>query len=89
MNNAETCEGPIYIVLNIADVPFLDSAGLGAVVFARQHVSQRDGRIAILAPAAHVRRLLTVARLTQMIPVFDDEDTAVTSVRNDENPAQS
>jgi anti-anti-sigma factor len=82
----EGYEGAVCIVLNLADAPFLDSAGLGAVVLAHQRASERGGRVAVLAPVAHVRRLLTVARLTQMIPVYDDEDSAVSSVQNDENP---
>jgi len=85
----EACEGTPFLLLNVADVPFLDSAGLGAIVLAYQRVLEREGEMALLAPSSHVRRLLTVARLTQKIPIFEDEKTAVASLRRRESPSEA
>lgn len=73
-------EGPVFVVVNLKGVPFLDSAGLGAIVFARECLSQRGGELGLLAPTPHVRRLLTVARLNETIPIYDDEETAVAAI---------
>lgn len=84
-----TNDAPAFLLLNVADVPFLDSAGLGAVVLAYQRVTERGGRIGILSPVAHLRRLLTVARLSQMIPVFDDEERATAALGPGADPKRA
>lgn len=73
-------EGCVFCVVNLENVPLLDSAGLGAIVFAQECLSRRGGKLGILAPVPHVRRLLTVARLNETIPLYDDEETAIDEI---------
>ncbi len=68
------------VVIQLRKVPFLDSEGLGAIVRVRQAVAQRGGRIALAGAGDNIRRLLTVAKLTEILPTYDQEAEAVAAV---------
>jgi stage II sporulation protein AA (anti-sigma F factor antagonist) len=65
------------LVLSLGGLTFLDSAGLGAVIVAQQRIARQGGRTALASVAPHIHRALTVARLTAVLPLYPDEETAV------------
>ena len=69
-----------FLVLNLRELSFLDSQGLGAVVAAQQAITKRGGKMAISDPTPNVHRLLTVAKLTTILPVYADDETAVAAL---------
>lgn len=64
------------IALDLTDVSFIDSSGLGAVVGALKHVRERGGTFAVIAPAGgSLTRLLTLTGLDQIVsPLGRRED---------------
>ena len=68
------------LVLQLRRVPYLDSEGLGAIVRTRQAVVQRGGRFALAGAGENIRRLLGVAKLTEILPNYDQEADAVAAV---------
>ena len=68
------------VVIQLKSVPFLDSEGLGAIVRTRQAVVQRGGRLALAGARENIRRLLTVAKLTEVLPNYDQEAEAIAAV---------
>ena len=73
------------VVIQLRKVPFLDSEGLGAIVRVRQAVAQRGGRFALAGAGDNIRRLLTVAKLTEFLPNYDQEAEAVAAVADAQN----
>ena len=67
---------PLF-VLNMREVSYLDSQGLGALIQARQDIANRAGSIVVADPAPNVRRLFTVARITELVPMYDSESAAI------------
>ena len=61
------------ILLNLKNVSYLDSAGLGEVVGAYATVTNAGGNIKLLHPQAKVHDLLTVTKLYTVFATFDDE----------------
>jgi anti-sigma B factor antagonist len=72
-------QGQRKIVLNLADVPYLDSAGLGEVVRAYTTVSRQGGSLKLLNLTKRITDLLAITKLLTVFETFDSEDEAVRS----------
>ena len=58
-----------HVVLDMADVSFIDSVGLAAVVAARRRLDANGGTLSVRRPSPHVCKLLEITGLTRVIPV--------------------
>lgn len=70
-----------HLVLVLADVPFVDSSGLGAILGRYKSVRQRGGRIVVVAPQPPVQKAFQVAGLLKLIELSDSEKRALDHVR--------
>ncbi len=70
------------LVVNLAEVSFLDSTGLGVLVGVWHRVEASGGRLAVAAPSGQVRRALNTAGLTKVLSVYDLEADAVQACRH-------
>src|SRR5437867_10164276 len=71
--------GRICLVLDLADVPYIDSSGLGAIAHAYTSAWRRGGELKLLNVRHRNRQLLTVTKLITVFDVFESEDDAVRS----------
>lgn len=71
--------GARKIVLDLAGVSFLDSAGLGELIACKKKTVQSGGDIRLLRPTGKVRDMLVMLSLTRIFQIFDDESTALAS----------
>ena len=69
------------IVVNLADVSYMDSSGLGALVSAFATVSRQGGTLKLLNLTKRLQDLLVITKLLNVFDCFDDEETAVASFR--------
>ena len=67
------------ILLNLADVTYIDSAGLGELTAAYMSVKNRGGELKILNLTKRVRDLMQITKLLTVFDVYDDEKTAIAS----------
>ena len=72
-------EGKKKIVLNLADVNYIDSSGLGELVSAYTAVKNAGGELKLLNLTSKVRDLLVITKLVTVFDVKDDEASAVSS----------
>ncbi len=72
-------KGSKNIVLNLADVNYIDSSGLGELVSAYTAVKNADGELKLLNLTSKVRDLLVITKLVTVFDVKDDEASAVAS----------
>ncbi|MHA6765641.1 STAS domain-containing protein [Streptacidiphilus sp. PAMC 29251] len=70
-------QGRRYIVLDLAQVPFMDSSGLNSVLRARSEMARHEGRLLLAAPATAVRRLLDLTGISLTSPLYDTTDLAL------------
>jgi anti-sigma B factor antagonist len=77
--NSLVNQGQRKIVLNLAGVPYLDSAGLGEVVRAYTTVSRQGGSLKLLNLTKRFTDLLSITKLLTVFDTFDSEDEAVRS----------
>lgn len=71
--------GAKKIVLNLGDVTYIDSSGLGELVSAYTAVKNAGGELKLLNLTSKVRDLLVITKLVTVFDVKDDEASAVAS----------
>jgi anti-sigma B factor antagonist len=69
----------MMIVLNLADVDYIDSSGIGELVSGFSAVKGRNGDLKLLYLTKKVRDLLQITKLYTVFDVFSDEGTALRS----------
>ena len=69
------------IILNLADVDYIDSSGIGELVSAFTGVRNRGGTLKLLQLTKKVHDLLQLTKLFTVFDVYSDENTAVRSFR--------
>lgn len=67
------------IVLNLRDVPYIDSAGLGQLVASYGSVKRAGGSMKLLNVNSRNHDLLSITRLVTIFESFDTEAEAVQS----------
>lgn len=65
------------LVVNLAGVSFIDSAGTGVLVGVWHRVLAADGVLALAAPSRQARGILRISGLAEVLPVYDSEAEAV------------
>lgn len=57
------------VVIDLTGVDFLDSTGLGSLVWARKRMRRDGGDILVTCPQPTVRRVLEISGVTRIVPV--------------------
>ena len=72
-------KGHKKILLNLGDVSYIDSSGIGELVSAFTTVRNQGGELKLLNLTKKVHDLLQITKLYTVFDVKDDEATAVSS----------
>ncbi len=70
-------EGASLLVVDLSDVPFMDSSALGALVGALRRMRERDGELRVLLPQTTARRIFEVTALDQVLATYDSVEDAL------------
>ena len=74
-------KGNKKVLLNLGDVNYIDSSGLGAMVSGYTTLTSQGGQLKLLSLTKKVQDLLQVTKLLTVFEVFDDEAAALKSFR--------
>jgi anti-sigma B factor antagonist len=69
------------IVLNLRDLTYLDSGGMGTLIEVFASAQKAGGRVKLANLSKHTREVLHIAKLIAVFEVFPDELAAVASFR--------
>ena len=69
------------LVLNLADVDYIDSSGIGELVSAYTAVKNRGGELKLLHLTKKVHDLLQLTKLYTVFDVYTDESSALRSFK--------
>ncbi len=67
------------LLLNLANVPYMDSGGLGEIVRSYTTVKRAGGDLKLLNATKRISDLLTITKLITVFEIFEDEPAAVKS----------
>lgn len=71
--------GSHNIILNLAEVDYIDSTGLGGLVISFTTLKKAGGSLKLLNASRRNIELLILTKLTTVFEIFDDEQDAVNS----------
>lgn len=69
-------QGARKMVVNLNDIPQIDSSGISALVKLSISLARKGGGLHLICGPGRVRDALTVTRLVEAIPTFDNEHAA-------------
>lgn len=72
-------KGQKKILLNLGDISYIDSSGIGELVSGFTSVSNAGGQLKLLNLTKRVQDLLQITKLYTVFEVFDDEAVALSS----------
>jgi anti-sigma B factor antagonist len=64
-------------LLDLEQITYLDSGGVGMLVEMFRHVTRQGGQLKMLRPSLPARRVLGITHLTAVFDIFDDEPDAL------------
>ena len=73
--------GQSKFLMNLADVDYIDSAGLGELVTSFTTVRNKGGQLKLLNLTRRVRDLLQITKLVTVFEAFDNETEALKTLR--------
>ena len=74
-------QGKKDLLLNLGEVQYVDSAGLGALVSAYTTVTREGGSLKLANVTKKLQDLLSITKLLTVFETYDSEDEAVRSYR--------
>jgi anti-sigma B factor antagonist len=82
-------QGEINIILNLKDLEYLDSSGIGELVRNYLAVVKKGGTMKVVGLAPKVEEILKITQLYQVFPEFPDEESALESFPKPSRSANS
>ena len=64
-------DGSRLLALDLSDLDFVDSFGIGAVVGALKRLRQRGGDLALVCPTPRIRRVFEICDLDRILALHD------------------
>lgn len=75
-------EGEKKLLLNLAEVSYIDSSGLGEIVAGYSTLQKIGGEMKLLNLTDRVSELMVITKLLTVFEVYEDEDQAINSFQD-------
>ncbi len=75
-------EGQKKILLNLGDVSYIDSAGLGALISSYTTTKREGGQLKLVNLTKRIQDLLAITKLITVFDTYDSEQEALDSYSN-------
>lgn len=72
-------EGVPIIAVDMSELDFIDSTGLGGIVAAHLKARHTRGSVRLVNPRPSIRQELVLTRLTQLFPIFRNVEQALSA----------
>jgi stage II sporulation protein AA (anti-sigma F factor antagonist) len=69
-----------HMLLNLKDLSFMDSSGLGVILGRYKQVSQKSGQMIVCAISPSIYRLFELSGMFKILKVVDSEDQAMSQL---------
>ena len=70
-------DGASSVVVDLADVDFVDSQGLGALLRGTRRLGGEGGRFRLVVPTPRVRRIFEITALDRVFPLDESREQAL------------
>lgn len=81
-------EGNTRFAINLSNLEFIDSSGLGVLVGGLARVREKQGEIKLVCDNRRILRVFEMTRLTQLFEIVEDERTALNAFQEGSDNAR-
>lgn len=67
------------LIIDLASVTYIDSSGLGALLFGRRQAKRFLGDLVIINPGPKIKKLIEIAHLPRTLVIYDTTEEAIHS----------
>lgn len=78
-------EGVNHLILDLSELDFMDSSGIGIIVGRYKNLSALGGKISVIGAKTYVDKILRLAAIDRIIPMYANIEDALLSKRGGEN----
>ncbi len=68
------------LVIDLSQVPYLDSSGVGVILSLFKFMKNRGGSLAVANPNDKIRRVFDVTKITEIIPAYETIEEALANI---------
>ena len=72
---------PAKVLLNLAELAYVDSSGTGELVAAYSLIANQGGQLKLVNVGKRIRDVFRIAQLTPLFQIYEDEAAAIQSFR--------
>ena len=65
-----------YILLNMKDLTYIGSAGLGALISFQKEAARQQGDLKLIAPPSQVKKIIDLLGFSRLLKTYEDEAAA-------------
>ena len=74
-------KGNHNFILNLEDIQYIDSTGLGTIAHSARSISEKNGTIFVVCAKPQIKKVFEIAGLNKKnIKLFDEEESALNAV---------
>ena len=77
-----TADRPVKFVLELSNLRFLGSVGLGMLVVFLKRIKAHEGRLALAGLTGHCRNVIEVTGLCKILDLYKDVPSALTAMQH-------
>lgn len=78
-----TASPRMFFIVDLAEVSFIASIGIRTLLLSTKAIHNRGGKIVILNPDAQIKKILLMAGIDMVTPIFDTLDVALTALNQE------
>lgn len=71
-----------YVIIDLANVPIMNSSGLGSLIAALKTIRARSGELVLAGINERLAQLFQITRLDTVFKTYDDVETAMDKVHS-------
>ena len=69
-----------WLIINLAEVPLIDSSALGVIIMAFLKLKEKNGKLILLYAKKNIIDILNITKLNTLFEIHDNIQTALASV---------
>lgn len=79
--NDAIADGVTHCLLNISDVRYINSSGIGVLITLLTKFRNKNGELYIIKPSEHVNKLLIMTKLQAIFNIAESEEEALQKIK--------
>lgn len=73
-------KGSRNIILDLKELSFMDSSGIGLIMGRYKNISEKDGKLLVISGNQYVDRILKMSGLLKIIKAYPEMDSALNNI---------